>query len=343
MLQLGQFGRKFVQKVKVYITASQKTGGVKTFAQGLGAALSDLGYECIIVDSIRHMLRPEILRDLRRKDVVLISSLGFGVLNLVARNSIFVLHGFPRLDDAGLFGFLKVALATKLFSSWATRVTAISQLTYLANASFFGIQSHRIIGNPFVPDPNTQAKDADPSIIRIAYVGRLVAVKRVEQVIKGFLLATERTPRLHLKIVGSGPAESKLRQIGNHSRISFTGAVPNQVAKSIMQKSEIFISLAEGEPFGITFLEAIQEGCHIICPTTGGQLDWILDYPQVTLVRNIFDAQEVCDAILKAAEELHKPKKPLDPNWNQQVAKQYDALIREALNARSGQPIQKQL
>ncbi|MCS7068714.1 MAG: glycosyltransferase family 4 protein [Meiothermus sp.] len=320
----------------MYITANKKTGGVKTFALALSAALSELGYECIVVESFGEMLNRATLKDLRQPNVILISSLGFGIFNLVARNSIFVLHGFPRLDDAGILDFTKVALATKLFSRWASRVTSISQLTYLANISFFGIRSHSIIGNPYLPSVNPYAeKDTVNHQVRILYVGRLVAVKRVEQLIRGFLLAVDRVPSLHLEIVGSGPQMNFLQQIGRHPNISFAGAVSNDLAKNMMRNSDIFVSLAEGENFGITFLEAIHAGCHIICPTTGGQIDWILDYPQVTYVRNVFDADAVCDAILKAVNALREPKKPFDPTWNRQIALRYDALIREAIGEKT--------
>jgi len=321
---------------KVIITSSKKTGGVKTFAQALSSALGMLGYECTLVDSARDLLNPRAIRELRQPGVVLISSLGFGVFNIIARTSIFVLHGFPRLDDVGFPRFVKIALASKLFAHWATRVSAISQMTYLANAAFFGIRAHSIIGNPYIPSSTPPNKKTADGIIRAIYVGRLVTVKRVEQVIRGFLLAAEYLPNLHLEIVGSGPEEALLKQLAKNPRITFSGTVPNSVALSKMHQSHIFISLAEGEPFGITFIEALSAGCYLVCPTSGGHLDWVVDYPQVAYVKNIFDSKEVARAILQAAMELGNAQKPLDSNWNLNIAEKYDALIREAVYETSG-------
>lgn len=328
-----------MQKPKVIITSSKKTGGVRTFSQALASALSHLGYECTLVDSIQELLKPAMLHQLRQPGVVLISSLGFGVFNLFARSSIYVLHGFPRLDDAGWFGFIKVALATKIFSRWATRVTAISQLTYLANAAFFGIRSHRIIGNPFISQESLTRKEARNEIIRVLYVGRLVGVKRVEQIVRGFLLAVQQEPRLHLEIVGSGPEEHSLRKLADHPSISFAGSMPNSEALAKMSQSDIFISLAEGEPFGITFVEALASGCYLVCPTSGGHLDWVVDYPQVAYVKNIFDPKEVAESILEAVKKLDCPRKPLDAEWNLNVARKYDALILEAVNEKARKSI----
>ena len=42
--------------------------------------------------------------------------------------------------------------------------------------------------------------------------------------------------------------------------------------------SEIFISLNETESFGITYLEALLSGCKIVCPKTGGQVEFLCDY-----------------------------------------------------------------
>lgn len=324
-----------MKKPKIIITSSKKTGGIQTFSQALASALKLLGYDCRLVYSFHELLKPEVLRVLRQPDVVLISSLGFGVFNLFARSSIYVLHGFPRLDDVGLFGFIKVALAMKIFARWATRVTSISQLTYLANAAFFGIRSHQIIGNPFILQNSFTRKKASDGVIRVLYVGRLVGVKRVEQIIRGFLLAAQQEPSLHLEIVGSGPEERTLRRLADHPRISFAGSVPNSEALAKMSQSDIFISLAEGEAFGITFVEAISSGCYLVCPTSGGHLDWVVDYPQVAYVKNIFDPREVAEALLHAVKNLNCPRKPLDANWNLDIARKYEALILEAINEKS--------
>lgn len=323
-----------MEKPKIIITSSKKTGGIQTFSQALASALKLLGYDCKLVHSFYELFKPEMLRALRQPDVVLISSLGFGVFNLFARSSVYVLHGFPRLDDEGLFGFIKIALATKIFARWATRVTSVSQLNYLAGAAFLGIRIHRIIGNPFLPNSSAHKK-ANDGVIRVLYVGRLVGIKRVEQIIRGFLLAVQQEPRLHLEIVGSGPEERALRRLADHPRISFAGSVPNSEALTKMSQSDIFISLAEGESFGITFVEAISSGCYLVCPTSGGHLDWVVDYPQVTYVKNVFDPKEVAEALLQSVERLNCPRKPLDTDWNLIIARKYEALILEAINEKS--------
>ena len=49
----------------------------------------------------------------------------------------------------------------------------------------------------------------------------------------------------------------------------------------IMNKSvnciewQIFVSLNPSEPFGITFAEALLSECKIVCPTTGGQVEYL--------------------------------------------------------------------
>jgi len=84
-----------------------------------------------------------------------------------------------------------------------------------------------------------------------------------------------------LKIIGSGPLESKLKShsriINLESRISFIGEVPNSDVPKYLSEGDIFIrpSLSEGQ--GISFLEAMASGLPVIATPVGGILDFLKD------------------------------------------------------------------
>lgn len=65
--------------------------------------------------------------------------------------------------------------------------------------------------------------------------------------------------------------------------------------------SNVFISLNDAEPFGISYCEALIAGCKIISPNMGGQVEYLKKYPeQVRLVS--VNAQDISRAIAQLCD-----------------------------------------
>ena len=73
--------------------------------------------------------------------------------------------------------------------------------------------------------------------------------------------------------------------------------------------AEIFISLNETESFGITYVEALLSGCKIICPKTGGQVEFLCNYPDRVQFVDLHSQDDIATAIKYL---LETPTKEID-------------------------------
>ena len=63
-----------------------------------------------------------------------------------------------------------------------------------------------------------------------------------------------------------------------HLNVVFLGRITQENLAHYYSLSEIFVSLNPSEPFGIVFPEALLSQCKIVCPYTGGQVEYLSDY-----------------------------------------------------------------
>jgi len=133
----------------------------------------------------------------------------------------------------------------------------------------------------------------------VAYVGRLVEYKRVEDLLHAIKIVKKQIPEVQCKIIGSGPRENKLkalaRELGIDRRVEFLGFVPERKdVIALVKRSHVFClpSLVEG--FGMVTIEAMAAGLPFVnsdIPATreitGGGIGGLLFEP-----KNIEDLAE---------------------------------------------------
>lgn len=105
------------------------------------------------------------------------------------------------------------------------------------------------------------------------YVGRLVAYKKVDAIIKA-LAMTYPNKEFVFNIVGSGAEKEKLQilaeEFGVSENIIFHGQVPREKVFELMKKSFCFTMVSENETFGMVYIEAMLAGCVTIASKDGG-------------------------------------------------------------------------
>lgn len=116
----------------------------------------------------------------------------------------------------------------------------------------------------------------DDDIVCVS-IGRLVPRKGYEIL----LSAWKNIPNAKLVIVGDGPLKSHLTSVverfGLTSRVQLMGQVTEQVKYQLLSLSDIYVSAAQHEGFGIVFLEAMRAGLPIVATNDGGQTDFLQD------------------------------------------------------------------
>jgi glycosyltransferase involved in cell wall biosynthesis len=169
----------------------------------------------------------------------------------------------------------------------------------------------------------------------ILFLGRLIPVKRPEDLIKAFSLIYNKIPKSRLIIAGSGNEESKLRKLISDlnisNRVILTGFVSPKTGKwDLLERCDISVSpsLVEGLP--IATLEAFSYGKPVIATNIKAFTEIIKNMETGILVKPK-SPEELSKAILELAKNKEKrliigkrAKKEFNVRFNiQKTAEEY--------------------
>jgi len=211
------------------------------------------------------------------------------------------IHAYLTSDWIGLKDY---GLANRLLSSVALRYCRYFQnMTDLQLAP-----SHKLIKElkqqgfykPFayMPNPITIHKSS-PKILRsvqqykhkynltgpvVLHIGRLSYEKRVDLVLRAFVIATKSSAKLdksHLLIIGEGPARKDLEnlasELGISNKVVFTGEYKNNdlVESGLIRVGDLFITASPMENQPMVVLEAMSWGLPIIGVKAAGMIELV--------------------------------------------------------------------
>ena len=142
-----------------------------------------------------------------------------------------------------------------------------------------GFPAERIYPFAYVtPVPEVfEAAGRSSATVRILYVGQLIPRKGIDLLLGA--LAAERNANWSLTIVGSGPAESTLRELaaggGIAGRISWITSVPNAEIPATMAGHDVLVLPSRYDGWGAVVNEALSVGTPVICSDMSGASDLI--------------------------------------------------------------------
>ena len=143
-------------------------------------------------------------------------------------------------------------------------------------------------------------------VFDIAFLGRLVPVKGVDDLVCGFSQLIERRPALksHLYIAGSGGEEDSLRRqcaaLGITDRVSFLGWLDSEACHELLGKVDVVVLPSHDEEFGTVLIEAMSAGVPVVATKVGGIGSVVEDGVEGMLVN-----AEAPEEIAIALERLH--------------------------------------
>jgi len=129
------------------------------------------------------------------------------------------------------------------------------------------------------PDPGLRARHGVPADAPLlVYVGRMGPEKGLPILLEAFARARERTPRLHLLMVGDGPLRSSLSR-GGHPQVTWVGPVPHERVADYLLAADLFVTASTSEVLPMTFLESLAAGTPVVAVDSAAARDLLADDP----------------------------------------------------------------
>lgn len=113
----------------------------------------------------------------------------------------------------------------------------------------------------------------------LLYVGRISFEKRLEVLLEAYKNIESKYSDTYLVIVGDGPQigmyRKKAKSLGLKKYL-FTGYIQHGQLPIVYQIADVFISPSDTETQGLTFIEAMSQGCPVIAVQARGPADFII-------------------------------------------------------------------
>ena len=280
------------------ITTKKYYGGVAVFDEEIATGFSENGWETVLITDqkeaeenkngipirIVNIFTAKKVIKKEKPDVVL-ASLKYAMYwkncgkNMV---KVYFLHGF---FNRSYYGKIKSEIGSwvqRLFTRKSNYVFANSFFTKMINDQFFGIKTDKVFHLGVTSEYSNTIRDKNIKKEKntFLYVGRLVQAKGVGYIVEAMKLLQDKGIYYKTYIAGDGDDMIELKKYVNDYKLNihYLGRISQKELVTYYEKSEIFISMNSSEPFGIVFPEAILAKCKIICPYTGGQVEYLVDY-----------------------------------------------------------------
>ncbi len=292
---------------QVLITGGHEIGGVASFAEGLRVGFTELGIPVSVVSP------SEIFshwRDLHDPQILKILSTTAIYAAPFARRALCMAHGVPLASAQGWCKMIAILASHKLANLFSgIQVVAVSHYTAAVLRGVFNTRCDAVIHNPL--KPLYLQSDAPPGErCYVTYVGRLIAAKNLHRMIPAIRDLLDEVPDLRACIVGEGKMRAKLEAMVNgDSRFEFKGTPDDATVRNLLLRTRVFVSGHELEGFGITYLEAMSQGCIVAMPAAGGGLEIASDKvgKSVQLLPLSWNREGVLAALRRALQESWTP------------------------------------
>ncbi|NUU25183.1 MAG: glycosyltransferase family 4 protein [Streptomycetaceae bacterium] len=121
---------------------------------------------------------------------------------------------------------------------------------------------------------DARTRPAVPRELRptLIHVGRLSAVKQVDQAFEAFRLVREQMPTVRLWLVGDGPEYARLRKTAPDG-VSFLGRVPSATRDELLARAHALVCTSVREGWALVVDEAAAMGTPTIAYANPGLLD----------------------------------------------------------------------
>lgn len=158
----------------------------------------------------------------------------------------------------------------------ADRVVAVSAYTADVVGRRYGVAAARlrVVHNAVDPKEtvgNWSVEETDPLVL---FAGRITWQKGPEYFVDAAARVAAELPAVRFAVAGSGDRmEAMVARVASHgleSRFLFTGFLPPAELDRLYARADLYVMPSVSEPFGLTALEALQQGTPVIVSRSAG-------------------------------------------------------------------------
>ncbi len=330
------------------VTTKTYFGGVAVFDEELAAGFKHNKWEVVLItnqknaDSEKNGVPIRMINAISARKIIkeespdiILASLQYAKYWRFCKENairIYFLHGFFNRSYYGKLKSEVASLYQRLIAKQSHYVFANSYFTKMVNDQFFGIHTNQVFHLGVTTEYynailNTNIPKEKGAIL---YVGRLVSAKGIGNLLGAMKVLKDGGMPYKAYIAGDGPDKEKLEKYvaKNNLDVHFLGRVSQKDLVTYYSKAEIFVSLNPSEPFGIVFPEALLARCKIVCPCTGGQVEYLMDYKDTVA----FVDEASPDAVANGIERLGKSPVAAELSDKYTQAFRYDTVAKEMID-----------
>jgi glycosyltransferase involved in cell wall biosynthesis len=310
-------------KLNIYIP--KKNGGVYVVMSNLADSFESKGILVTRSYSIWNMIKSSFIS---KSTYYLLSTHSFILFFLFSRKSVFILHGFPVFGAHSFFQRFFLRYLPHLNYLFGGKNIAVSYLTRAIYEKIFNVPVHECIHNGIDNYYNNFQLSRSKPRNNIVYVGRLDENKGIQRIIDAFQSISDTSYKLIL--IGDGPLKKPLLKL-NSERIVVLGFLSEDEKVKYLSEADIFISLNDFEPMGITFLEAAVLQCKIVAPFAGGFHEFV-DRNVPLFLCDQKSTPSVAEALTKAINFSYKRVSlpTQTPTYDNLVVNKYISFLRNS-------------
>jgi glycosyltransferase involved in cell wall biosynthesis len=291
---------------KVLLSGAGQIGGLHACVQALAEGFKVLGIPSEILPPQGIWRRQ---RELRDETVMKILSTAAVFAAPMARRVICVAHGFPRPDAQGWGRTMAILASLALANhSRGCKLVAVSNYVAAHLRGVYGLRVDAVIANAVQAmflEPWEESNESRQQRRYLTYAGRLIPAKNLHRLLPAMRRLLDEDQRLRVCVIGDGPQRRELESsVGGDARVEFLGNLSSREVRARLRQTRVFVSGNEMEPFGITYIEALSQGCAVAMPACGGGIEIAgeLIGSQVQLLPLSFDGQAVLEALRRARD-----------------------------------------
>ena len=148
----------------------------------------------------------------------------------------------------------------------------------------------------------------------LLYVGRISFEKRIEVLLEAYKNLESKYSDIYLVVVGDGPQLGMYKKKAKNLQLKnyiFTGYVQHAHLPIVYQMADVFISPSDTETQGLTFLEAMSQGCPVIAVRARGPADFIVHNKNGLFAETLSPAefQSLIEQVLDNPQEYQEIRK----------------------------------